>query len=61
MTADRDDDELEPVRPARRRADRLGDLLPSTTRDETVEGWGDRDDVDSDDRLQREVPPHHGG
>jgi len=56
------DDKREPSRrPVRRRTDRLGELLPPTTSDESAEGWGDTDDVDSDDRLRREVPPHHGG
>lgn len=47
----------------RRAAERLGDLLPSTTSDETGEGWGDRDGRDDrhdrDDELLRDVPPHH--
>jgi hypothetical protein len=56
------DDGHEPAPPpVRRRTDRLGDLLPPTTSDESAEGWGDADDVDPDDRLRREVPPHHGG
>jgi hypothetical protein len=61
MTADGDDGR-EPAPPAvRRRTDRLGDLLPPTTRDESAQGWGgDVDDIDPDDRLRREVPPHHG-
>jgi len=59
MTAD--GDENEPARPQdRRRTDRLGDLLPPTTLDESAQGWGDTDDVDPDDRLRRDVPPHHG-
>jgi hypothetical protein len=37
--------------------DRLGDLLPDVTRDESASGWGD--DGDPDERLTREVPPHH--
>jgi hypothetical protein len=48
-------------RPAsRRRPDRLGDLLPETTRDESATAWGDEDDADRDGQLRREVPPHHG-
>jgi hypothetical protein len=39
--------------------DRLGSLLPNVTRDESASGWGD-DDGDPDERLTREVPPHHG-
>jgi len=39
----------------------LGDLMPSTTRDETAEGWGDEAKGTSrDDELRRDVPPHHG-
>jgi hypothetical protein len=34
--------------------------LPPTTSDESAQGWGDADDVDRDDRLRREIPPHHG-
>jgi hypothetical protein len=47
-------------RPADRRVDRVGDLLPERTRDETATGWGDVDDADADEHLRREVPPHHG-
>jgi hypothetical protein len=39
--------------------DRVGDLLPDVTLDESAAGWGD-DDGDPDERLTREVPPHHG-
>ncbi|MFD1825812.1 MULTISPECIES: hypothetical protein [Mumia] len=40
----------------------LGDVVPETTRDETAEGWGERDSSRSrDDELRRDVPPHHGG
>ena len=42
-----------------REPDRLGDLLPDVTLDESASGWGD-DDSDADERLRREVPPHHG-
>lgn len=46
---------------SRRRTDRLGDLLPDQTRDESPAEWGDREDPDADDEhLRREVPPHHG-
>lgn len=41
-----------------RRLTRLGDLLPETTRDEST--VGSTDETDSDERLRREVPPHHG-
>jgi hypothetical protein len=66
MTAEGDGEERESARPpAGRRTDRLGDLLPPSTTDESARGWGDADadadadDADSDDRLRREVPPHH--
>jgi hypothetical protein len=35
-------------------------LLPDVTADERDLGWGERPDPDDDDRLLREVPPHHG-
>ncbi|WP_262848453.1 hypothetical protein [Mumia quercus] len=38
----------------------LGDVVPATTRDETAEGWGERDGS-RDAELRRDVPPHHGG
>ncbi len=49
-------------RARRERAARLlGDLLPTTTRDETPEGWGDeRGGTSRDEELRRDVPPHHG-
>lgn len=62
-TSDRDDEAVRRAERARReRAARLlGDLLPSTTRDESGEGWGDEGRGGSrDDDLRREVPPHHG-
>lgn len=39
-----------------------GPLLPETTSDEQDEGWGERPDADADadERIRREVPPHHG-
>lgn len=54
-----------PTERERRRRERaarlLGDLMPSTTRDETAEGWGDeRGGTSRDDELRRDVPPHHG-
>jgi len=51
-----DGDRAEAGRPA---ADRIGDLLPEVTLDESAAGWGD-DETESDERLRREVPPHHG-
>lgn len=49
-------------RARRERAARLlGELLPTTTRDETGEGWGDeRGGTSREDELRRDVPPHHG-
>jgi hypothetical protein len=35
-------------------------VLPDTTSDERDLGWGDTAE-DDDERLLREVPPHHGG
>ncbi|MPZ94590.1 MAG: hypothetical protein GEU96_06660 [Propionibacteriales bacterium] len=43
----------------RRKDDPFGEVLPDRTRDETGDGWGERGG-DDDDRLRREVPPHHG-
>jgi len=43
------------VRPAQ------GPVLPDTTSDERDLGWGDLPEPDDDERLLREVPPHHGG
>lgn len=51
-----DGDRAEARRPA---ADRMGDLLPEVTLDESAAGWGD-DETESDERLRQEVPPHHG-
>jgi hypothetical protein len=44
----------------RRAAERLGELLPRMTTDETDEGWGERGSTSRDDELLRDVPPHHG-
>ncbi len=35
-------------------------VLPDITRDEQDVGWGDRPEPDDDERLLRELPPHHG-
>jgi len=36
-------------------------LLPDQTRDDDPRTWGDNDfGSDDDDRILREVPPHHG-
>ncbi|HPU13523.1 MAG TPA: NAD(P)-dependent oxidoreductase [Aeromicrobium sp.] len=48
-------------RAARERAARLlGDLMPTTTSDETAEGWGETETSSRDEDLRRDVPPHHG-
>ncbi len=44
----------------RRAAELLGDLLPSSTTDDTDEGWGERPASTSDEDYLRDVPPHHG-
>lgn len=57
---ERADDETAAAR-RRRLADVFGDALPERARDERPDAWGDRTNADSDDeRLRREVPPHHG-
>ncbi|GAA3542924.1 hypothetical protein AFL01nite_10380 [Aeromicrobium flavum] len=60
MPADEPDEAAKRAR--RERAARLlGDLMPTTTRDERSEGWGDESGGTSrDDELRRDVPPHHG-
>jgi hypothetical protein len=40
--------------------DPFGRVLPERSRDEDATGWGDTED-DDDERLRREMPPHHGG
>jgi hypothetical protein len=35
-------------------------VLPDVTDDERDVGWGDVPEPDGDERLLREVPPHHG-
>jgi hypothetical protein len=37
-------------------------LLPDQTRDDDPRSWGERDSQtdDDDERILREVPPHHG-
>lgn len=59
MTPPAEPDAAAAARARRERLDRVfGDVLPETTRDERdPERAGD----DGDDRLRREVPPHHGG
>lgn len=61
--AERSETETEAQRRARieRAARLLGDMMPSTTRDESPEGWGDdAKGTSRDDELLRDVPPHHG-
>ena len=50
------------IRPriARRRPS-SGPVLPTVTEDERDIGWGGSPEPDDDERLLREVPPHHGG
>ncbi|MCW2788894.1 MAG: hypothetical protein JWQ91_636 [Aeromicrobium sp.] len=44
----------------RRAAELLGDLMPSTTSDETDEGWSELGGTSRDEDYLRDVPPHHG-
>lgn len=44
----------------RRAALLLGDILPTTTRDETSEGWSETGDTSREEEFLRDVPPHHG-
>jgi hypothetical protein len=46
------------------------ELRPEQTSDDTDRGWGEgagdaqggaEESADDDERLRREVPPHHGG
>ena len=50
----------EEVERRRKASELLGDLLPDTTRDESAEGWGEKDTSSRDDDYLRDVPPHHG-
>jgi hypothetical protein len=60
--ADRDD--AEPAPPNRpqiaRRPPDTGPVLPTVTDDERDVGWSEAPEPDDDERLRREVPPHHG-
>ena len=60
--ADRDDAEARPVNRPRiaRRPPNSGPVLPTVTDDERDVGWGEAPEPDDDERLRREVPPHHG-
>jgi hypothetical protein len=54
-------DPAPPTRPrVVRRSSDTGKVLPDITRDEQDVGWGDPREPDDDERLLREVPPHHG-
>lgn len=44
----------------RRAAELLGDILPTTTRDETSEGWNENGGTSREEEFLRDVPPHHG-
>ena len=44
----------------KRAAELLGDLIPTTTRDETSEGWNEKSGTSREEELLRDVPPHHG-
>jgi hypothetical protein len=43
-----------------RRPPSTGPVLPTVTDDERDVGWGGSPEPDDDERLRREVPPHHG-
>jgi hypothetical protein len=43
-----------------RRPPSTGPVLPTVTDDERDIGWGEAPEPDDDERLLREVPPHHG-
>ena len=43
-----------------RRPPSTGPVLPNVTDDERDVGWGETPEPDDDERLRREVPPHHG-
>jgi hypothetical protein len=44
----------------KRAAELLGDILPTTTRDETPEGWNEKSGTSREEEFLRDVPPHHG-
>lgn len=58
MTDPRDPSKPAPPRRDARR-DPFGKVLPDRTGDEDATGWGETE-YDEDERLRREVPPHHG-
>ena len=59
-----DRDGAEPPPPARpriaRRPPNTGPVLPTVTDDERDVGWSEAPEPDDDERLRRDVPPHHG-
>jgi len=61
-SADRDGAEPTPADRPRiaRRPPSTGPVLPTVTDDEQDVGWGEAPEPDDDERLRREVPPHHG-
>lgn len=61
MTAPDKGEEKAAAERRRRLAEVFGDALPEGSRDERPDAWGDREGAVADDeRLRREVPPHHG-
>jgi hypothetical protein len=44
----------------KRAAELLGDIMPTTTRDETSEGWNEKSGTSREEEFLRDVPPHHG-
>jgi hypothetical protein len=60
--ADRDGaDPTPPNRPRiARRPPNTAPVLPTVTDDERDVGWNEAPEPDDDERLRREVPPHHG-
>ena len=59
-----DRDGAEPPPPDRpriaRRPPNTGPVLPTVTDDERDVGWSEAPEPDDDERLRRDVPPHHG-
>jgi len=60
--ADESAEETDAQKKARlkRAAELLGDLVPTTTRDETSEGWNEKSGTSREEEFLRDVPPHHG-
>jgi hypothetical protein len=57
--SDRDREQGSARSPERDQRPRFDPVLPDHTRDEEGAGWGEAE-RDDDERLRREVPPHHG-